>query len=629
MPNLSQIIANDPQLSAEPLAAKLAYLFKADIFLTDSDEPYIGVLAWQYLRDHVPHLHVMGARILKFLARLQHLLGEDMGTHANHVRRVCRVIGKVVRDTSLNAICELWVTRHLLAAMSRSGISSRIAEQRVIDPRALGLAAPRALETDLNFLSARGLLHRVGGAFELGDADTSLAVFERCGEIARGFNLDALWADLFLGAGVDNDLLEVVLLLGYSCPTPAPPRSSARCMFSAAELEASYRAFDLALGLDISGLARGMEAGIQVTPSMISERYPGCVAGALKIMRAVGWIESQLHGDIITPLGAYTIHHLPRVAAEYVGWRRWLEDRDSAYRRGRVMMPVRAEIFDDVASRRALDQFAEFDRDTHRAIDHLLVDPVLARAIPARVHHVGGEPAGEDAPQRPRVLAVSLFEDTPASFYDLGDDVSDLVVRQRMLEDPAGWASSVHEEVGEDREIALVLGAGLWPVALQDVKKLEAILATFCRRGWSLVVVFPVDVSLDTLASASWSTRALTDVYFDTAIIHAAGLEQSSPHAWQQVCERAGYVLIDEFTSTHYEPLPFGEVDRESVPRQRSAVMIPKHRRTSLDFRAMSRAVSPGEVTRRLAEDAPQAQVSRSRAGRTWIMLDADDSEAW
>ena len=146
------------QHGSDPLARELIPILTSETGTSSSGYPFLQPPVWRRLRDWVPHILSEGPRVLATVAQLVNAgASPDAG----------RVVRQVVRSAAVTAPPDLWLTRHILAALRTVGVLDRLIAGDVVTPDDEDTLRAEELSIDLRFLLSRGWLVRAGTGYRL------------------------------------------------------------------------------------------------------------------------------------------------------------------------------------------------------------------------------------------------------------------------------------------------------------------------------------------------------------------------------------------------------------------------------------------------------------------------------
>ena len=258
--DLRSDLLSDPTFGTHPLAPGLVSILTAPTGLSTSGYPYLRKAQWDIFRDTIPHLLGMGEQVLTLLSRVEAMLDgvENAPEDVENCRRACRVSRQIVQTAAITAPSDLWLLRHVLGFFSALGLSGRLARGSALYVHACRVQTddgeftldPMELETDLNFLLARGVVEQYEDSYRMAGHPRARALLTQIGPIDHvPISTTAVWRRVFSCGEVTSAELEMLLHLTASGRAQTPHRitgfpRSTRCSWVRA-LSPSYWRFAL------------------------------------------------------------------------------------------------------------------------------------------------------------------------------------------------------------------------------------------------------------------------------------------------------------------------------------------------------------------------------------------------
>ena len=163
MIDLTELLLSRSEIVTDPLTRELTSVMTHPTGVSSAGYPYLQRTAWERFRDWVPHLMGHGPQVLNAVARLRAAIdaeGVEGADRANFERAV-KVIGQVVNTAAITAPTDLWLLRHVLAALHGLGLVTRWLDGETVHADEVG-ALTREVTIDLVFLLSRGVLVKTG-----------------------------------------------------------------------------------------------------------------------------------------------------------------------------------------------------------------------------------------------------------------------------------------------------------------------------------------------------------------------------------------------------------------------------------------------------------------------------------
>ncbi len=159
--SLPERLLQQPGIASHPVARELVWVMAPSTGTTSSGFAYLQPSAWRRFRDWVPHILGDGPRTLDAVelvidAAARAGAGEAA---AQNLGAAADVVRQVVRTAAICAPPDLWLLRHVVGQLARTGVAARLLAGEIVD--ASLAARPEELEIDLRFLVSRDLLVHV------------------------------------------------------------------------------------------------------------------------------------------------------------------------------------------------------------------------------------------------------------------------------------------------------------------------------------------------------------------------------------------------------------------------------------------------------------------------------------
>lgn len=521
------------------VARELATILAEPTHRTSAGWSYLTRPAWARLRDWVPHVLGEGHRVWRALDRAVTPGTED----------AARVVRQVVRTAAVTAPSDLWLLRHVVGALARTGWLARL--------EAGVEAVPPALEPDVTLLLARGYLVRYGPGWRAAEDRTARRVFHEVGPLPAGRPADLArrWADALGGEDRDHALLREVVG-GVPAPAPHPPPA---WVATPEDLGVGYRLVPLVLGLRAAGRVQGWLAGdLDLAPLP-----PDLAEGATAVLAAAGWVE----GGALTPLGLRGLEKGPGPFGIVEAYWPYLERLPAIWAGEAVAHVARAA---NVAASQDANR-ATFLR-ANDALDRFCADTGFRYTVFVE-HAVGRGEAVRQRYERAGDALVYVGADLEAAAIAgareeqaAGRLPSSMVFVQADIADPGALVRALRAHGLDPEGAVMLVGNGLHEVRDRSDAKMVEVFRGYEQAGIVLLFTEEAALSVDDLLRTAWNTYHAGFRYVHER--SGQGLRPASPGpppglgpplpaSWTECATRAGYVRADRYCTRSRRVHPY------------------------------------------------------------------------
>lgn len=585
----------------DPLFETLVPLLLTPTGISSAGYPYLEQAAWEQFRDTVPHLFASGARLLDLIevlrAKLQSL---EASAERDNALAVCRVVRQVVRTAAITSPTDLWLMRQVLANFSTLGLSRRLLDGEAIYPRSCReygdsngrLLDPDQLEADMLFLLARGVVEQYDEGFRIAGHPRVRALVEQLGALPENLpsTTTSWWRALFAGEPLAPKQLGTLSWLGFSCPAPREDVEQNHWIATPSEVETGFRLVPLVLGLRAVNATDDFGEGMILSPERLSERYPGCAMGALRILRAAGWVKSVEGGEEITALGGRGFARGPGPFGIIETYHTYMSQGVDILRRGRGDVWVSrgenvgaSQDANRKTFREANDNLDQFCKATGFSYG-VFIEHAIGRGEATRQRFVR---SGEE---RIRYVGADLEDaaiDSAIAEREAGRLPQNMVfVREADIGKPELLLDALRAEGLETEGAVMMVGNGFHEVRGQTDELMVDVFRGYHEAGVLLLFTEENALSVDDLRATAWNTYHAGFKYVHEK--SGQGLRPAEPRppvklgaplraAWSECASQAGYVRATGYcgrTRTVYPYTPRSgfnpsiSVNHFFIPRQ-------------------------------------------------------------
>jgi hypothetical protein len=597
--SLPERLLQEPAIASHPVARELVWVIMRPTGITSSGFAYLQPGAWRRFRDWVPHLLGDGPGTMDAVelvidaaarAGLDEAAAKNLGAAADVVRQV-------VRTAAICAPPDLWLMRHVVGHLARTGVAARLLAGDTFD--ASMAARPEELEIDLRFLLSRDLLVRVesGGAhagYRLGMHGHARDVLS-LPPVDDGVQASpsAAWAEVLRGSA--GDAAAACVSSSLRRPLPADRREPGLWSPTAREVELAARLVPLVVGMTASSrMEEILEAG-RNAPLSATLLCPGRAAigeAALAVLTAAGVLDTRA---TLTDVGARVLERGPGPFGIIEAYRTYLDALPRIWQDGRGSVHV--ERGANVAASQAAN--ARSFSEANDALDRFCQDTGFRFRV--FIEHALGR--GEATRQRwvrsgdreLRYFGADLEDAAIAAArveHQAGRLPPGMVFVERAdIGDPTRLLAAIRA-AGESAESAvMIVGNGFHEVRGQTDARMTAVFEGYERAGIVLLFTEESALAIDDLVETAWNTYHAGFRY-----VHERSgqglrgatprpplpLEGARPASWTECAERAGYVRLERYCrrgrTVYPYPPPGGynpaiSVNHFFVPRRIAAAL--------------------------------------------------------
>ena len=568
-----------PGWADHPQWRALQPLWGTPTHLSSKGYPYLSQRGWEQLRDEVPHLFCAGQQLLALVEALDETLTGSAHPQALHDARLAQLIAQIVYTATITSPPDLWLMRHVLGTMAELGLSKHLLAGEALTPgrcqvwrqgRRWTLDAEQ-LETDLLFLLSRGVVEQYDEGFRVAGHPRVQALLSELEPLPGWLPSSATqaWRRLFEGATLEPEQLEALLWLGYSCPEPWAGPSHHHWVASRAEVEIGYRLVPLVLGLRAAQRTEGLKRGRALTPEQLSARYPGCAAGALRVLRAAGWVSPSPGGDEVTAMGQRGVERGPGPFGIIETYHPYMSSGVELLLQGGAQVWVsRGE---NVGA--SQDANRKTFMQANDSLDRLCAQTGLRYDV--FIEHAIGR--GEAIRQR--------YERSGDGLLYVGADLEDAAidaaiqeqqagrlpaqlrfVRQADIADPDKLIAALEALGARAQGAVMMVGNGFHEIRDQSDERMTQVFARYHEAGIILLFTEENALSIDDLRATAWNTYHAGFKY-----VHEKSgqcLRPADPRppvrlgrplraAWSECAQRAGYVRADAYCTRTRTVYPY------------------------------------------------------------------------
>lgn len=562
--SLPERLLQQPAIASHPAARELAWVMTRPTGTSSSGFAYLQPGAWRRFRDWVPHILGDGPGALAAIelvvdgaarAGLDEEAARNLGTAADVVRQV-------VRTAAICAPPDLWLLRHVVGQLARTGVAARLLAGETVD--AAGAARPEELEIDLRFLLSRDVLVRVeSGAAHAG---YRLAMHGHARDVLAlppvddgvPGSLSASWAELLRGHAGEAAVAAVSSSLSRALP--ADRREPGLWPPTAREAELAARLVPLVIGMTASSRMEDILAAGRAAPLSAALLCPGQGAlgeAALTVLTCAGVLDA---GAALTDVGARVLERGPGPFGIIEAYRPYLDALPQIWQHGRGSVHVERSA--NVAASQAAN--AKTFSEANDALDRFCRDTGFGFRV--FIEHALGR--GEATRQR-----WARSRDQELRYF--GADLEDAAIAAARVEhragrlppgmifveradigDPTRLLSAIRE-AGESTEGAvMIVGNGFHEVRGQTDARMIAVFEGYERAGIVLLFTEESALAIDDLVETAWNTYHAGFRYVHERSgqgLRSATprpplpLEGARPASWTECAERAGYVRLERY----------------------------------------------------------------------------------
>jgi hypothetical protein len=531
-------------MALDGLESELLPVIREPTGTSSAGWPYLSRAAWVRLRDWVPHVLSDGLRVWEAVERLR--------AAAPGHEPALGVVLQVVRTAAITAPPDLWLLRHVLGALARTGWRDRLA---------VGVSHPPPdLVPDLTLLLARGYLVRGSTGLRHAEEPTAARVWSEVGPLPvdRPTDLSRRFAAAFAGDRSEDALLLEIL----RDPVPAAVHRAPAWVATPEDLELGYRLVPIVLGLRVAdriapSLDRGHLALDGVLPELVER------VGAT--LRSAGWVGE---GTELTAIGRRGLERGPGPFGIIEAYHPYLAQLPQIWERGRGGVHVEraanvaasqdANRATFAAANDALDRFCADTGFRYRVfVEHAVgrgeaLRQRFARSGPGLVYVGADLEQAAIGAARAEVAAGRL----PASLAFVQADIGE----------PSGLVRALRD-AGHDPEGAVMLvGNGFHEVRGASDERMVEVFRGYEQAGFVLLFTEETGLSVDDLLETAWNTYHAGFRYAHersgqglrpATPSPVPGLGPPLPLSWLECAVRAGYVRAERYCSRSRTIYPY------------------------------------------------------------------------
>ena len=337
--SLGDILLARPEVATAPLARELALIMTQETGLSSAGFPYLQRPAWERFRDWVPHLLSHGPRVLDAVESLEAIVArgaEVSSEDQENFARATRVVRQVINTTAVTAPSDLWLLRHVLAAMVELGVVARWLDGESVTLESIP-GRPEEIQIDLSFLLSRGLLVRTGAGYRAAKHPTIQAIFEHAAPLEPWVPADLAspWATAFQGGALDPALEAHLEPWLRALPEALPPRPPS-WRAGPREIALGYRLVPMIIGLSMAdGIAPSLACGA-FDASILCPGRPSLSKATVDVLHAAGLCETT---GQLNAVGRRVLQRGPGPFGIIEAYRQYARSLERILREGRGVGP--------------------------------------------------------------------------------------------------------------------------------------------------------------------------------------------------------------------------------------------------------------------------------------------------
>lgn len=562
--SLPERVLQQPTIASHAAARELVWIMTRPTGTSSSGFAYLQPSAWRRFRDWVPHILGDGPVALaavELVLDAAARAGLDEAA-AKHLGAAAEVVRQVVRTAAICAPPDLWLVRHVIGQLARTGLAARLLAGETIDARSA--ACPSELEIDLRFLLARDLLARVDGGGTY--AGYRLAMHGHSHDVLSLPPVDdgvqtspsAAWAEVLRGH--PSDAAVVAVSSSLARPLPADRREPGLWSPTARDVELAARLVPLVIGMTASSRMEEILAAGRSAPLPATLVCPGQAAigeAALALLADAGVLDAAA---TLTDVGARVLERGPGPFGIIEAYRPYLDALPRIWQDGRGSVHV--ERAANVAASQAAN--AKTFSEANDALDRFCQETGFRFRV--FIEHALGR--GEATRQR-----WARSRDQTLRYF--GADLEDAAIAAARAEhqagrlppgmvfvdradigDPTRLLTAIHA-AGENPEGAvMIVGNGFHEVRGQTDARMIAVFEGYERAGIVLLFTEESALAIDDLVETAWNTYHAGFRYVhersgqglrSATARPLLPLEGARPASWTECAERAGYVRLERY----------------------------------------------------------------------------------
>jgi len=536
-----------PEVLRDPTLRELAPIALTEAGRSSAGWPYLSRPGWARFRDWVPHILAEGPRVAAAADRLEELAGAPLETLA--------VVRQVLRTATVTAPPDLWLLRHVLSALARTGWIERLT--------AGVRAVPAALDPEVGLLLGRGYVVRTGeGGVRWAEEPTArrvLAVDPLPAD--RPADLSWRWAGALAGDPAPVDLLLSVA----APPVPSAPHPPPAWIATPEDLEIGYRLVPLLLGLRAAGRIAALLDRGAIDPAALAPLPAALASAAISVLGAAGWMAAD---GTLTGLGRRGLERAPGpfgIIEAYHGYAAALPRIWEVGRQG-VHVARAANIGASQDANRAT-----FER-ANAALDRFCADTGFRYTV--FVEHAVGR--GEAIRQRWKrsgdaIAYVGADLEEPAIAEARNEQAAGRLppgmrfVRADIA-NPAALVAALRSFGLEPNGAVMLVGNGFHEVRDRSDSRMIEVFRGYEAAGIVLLFTEESALSVEDLLRTAWNTYHASFRYVHersgqglrpATPSPATGMGPPLPASWLECATRAGYVRLDRYGSRSRTVYPY------------------------------------------------------------------------
>jgi hypothetical protein len=599
--------------SDDPIVLELARVLSAPTGTSSAGHPYLQDAAYDRFRDRVPHILGMGPRALHAID----VVTAEAERQNVDVAAAAKVVRGCVLTAAITAPSDLWLMRHVIAALHKVGLAQRLLDGEHIDPAGCDVvvdghkraADPRELEADLTFLLSRGYLSIEREHFVAPTPARAKHGLQTLTPTTTPADVSRLWLLAFQGAALTPDERRLLLDVGRDIKPRTDPAQDT-WIATADEVDLGHRLVPIILALRASGHHRQLAAGAH-TDALALADDADVVARALAVLAAAGLVErvghvDNRHHEVFAPTATGT-----RVGDKGAGpmgiieaYHPYMARLDDILVNGRNAAWVTRGA--NIAA--SQDANRESFQKTNDALDAFCRDTGFRYGVFIE-HAIGRGEATRQRFERSASLAGGGARGGTQLRYvgaDLEDPAIDacieeqthgrlpkdmVFVRRADIGDPAHLVNALREAKLNPEGAVMVIGNGFHEVRNQTDERMVEVFRGYADAGILLLFTEESALRVDDLLTTAWNTYHAGFRYVHEK--SGQGLRPAEPappsrfgrslqKSWRECAETAGYVRVEKYSSRSRTVHPLAPVPRTNPSISANHFCVPKRILTTL-----------------------------------------------
>lgn len=571
-PDLWRALEQAESLGHHPQSQKLKAVVAGPSSLTSAGFPFIDESSFQLFISKVPHLFQDGLAILDWVTDCRKIIKTALDKEqideaaAESAKRALKVLQNMVFTAAITAPSDLWLLRHVLSTHKLLGITGWLLKDNALDPAVFAASNDfneRQLKIDLHFLLSRGYLTRADGAFYLSKDATVRRMQTQLVTLNKSERVDMtrVWMDWFsAGNHPEWDEGRLKSMLTFSA---AKQRCETAWFATHWELEAGFRLLPIVLAL----------RALELTPKLVkgttfADEIPHCFTQLVQFLEQCGLLKE---GNI-TLLGERVFERGPGpfgIVGAYASYAEHLSD----ILRGKTGTAWVSRGENVAASQDA-------NRKTFKAANQALDDFCKRFNFDYSVYIEHAVGKGEATRQR-----FQRNGEEHLRYY--GADLEDAAIDEAIKEQqkgflPANMQFIRNADIGrpekiterlqadglQDSHAVMVVGNGFHEVRDQSDEKMVEVFQGYAEAGILLIFTEETGLSDSDLLNTAWNTYHAG--FRHVHEMSGQGLRPSWRNhegglmSWSECACRAGYRVLDRYTSSTRTIYPFRKGKRKN-----------------------------------------------------------------